>query len=248
MIEVFEQLVDSGRLFSHQGGKGLLGEAGETCAASVDGMRAIVADFETSGDVASHCNPSCLTWQRFLLQLLVLLSHYPKAEVRFDGWNTQVSIDCRVYLNTKTLSLKTELIMPIDRMSSSRDGGYGHSFAVKHQRTPDSMPQGSSAASSGSWKTIETLKSLPTDFPATNFDRSSVDRPIGLLQRKIELQDKGLPTKNIDNAYKESMNQLYQATSKSQSTSSNETDRNRLSNWSDKLLETNKNTPFLAKK
>ncbi len=44
------------------------------------------------------------------------------------------------------------------------------------------------------------------------------------------------------------MNQLYQATSKSQSTSSNETDRNRLSNWSDKLLETNKNTPFLAKK
>lgn len=110
------------------------------------------------------------------------------------------------------------------------------------------MPQGASAASSGSWKTIETLKSLPTDFPATNFDRSSVDRPIGLLQRKIELQDKGLPTKNIDNAYKESMNQLYQATSKSQSTSSNETDRNRLSNWSDKLLETNKNTPFLAKK
>jgi hypothetical protein len=33
VVEVFQQLVDSGRLVSHQGGKGLLGEAGEACAA-----------------------------------------------------------------------------------------------------------------------------------------------------------------------------------------------------------------------
>ncbi|WP_143521256.1 hypothetical protein [Pseudomonas sp. 2995-1] len=56
MIEVFQQLVNSGRLVSHQGGKGLLGEAGEACAASVDGMDAIVADFGRTGDVASSGN------------------------------------------------------------------------------------------------------------------------------------------------------------------------------------------------
>ncbi len=56
VIEVFQQLVDSGRLVSHQGGKGLLGEAGEACAASVDGMDAIVADFDRTGDVASSGN------------------------------------------------------------------------------------------------------------------------------------------------------------------------------------------------
>ncbi|GAA0255821.1 MULTISPECIES: hypothetical protein [Pseudomonas] len=135
--------------------------------------------------------------------------------------------------------------MPIDRMSSSRVGGYGHSFAEKHQRTPDSMPQGASASSSSSWKTIETLKSLPTDFPTSKFGQSHVDKPIGLLQRKIELQDKGYSTKNVDNAYKESMNDLYQATAKGQSSSSNEVDRNRLTNWSDRVLETNKDVPFL---
>ncbi len=44
------------------------------------------------------------------------------------------------------------------------------------------------------------------------------------------------------------MNNLHQDTSTAQSQPPNETDRNRLSNWSDKILETNKDTPFLAKK
>ena len=41
------------------------------------------------------------------------------------------------------------------------------------------------------------------------------------------------------------MNDLYQATAKGQRSSPNETDRNRLTNWSDRILETNKDMPFL---
>jgi hypothetical protein len=59
VIEVFQQLVDSGRLVSHQGGKGLLGEAGEACAALINGMEGIVADFATAGDAPSLCNGPC---------------------------------------------------------------------------------------------------------------------------------------------------------------------------------------------
>lgn len=138
--------------------------------------------------------------------------------------------------------------MPIDRMSYSRAGGYGHSFAEKHQRTPEYTTPGASSSSSGSWKTVETLKSLPKDFPTRAVSQSHLDRPIGLMQRKIELQNKGLPAENVDKAYKESMNALYQETSTAQSQAPDEKDRNRLSNWSDKILETNKDTPFLAKK
>ena len=138
--------------------------------------------------------------------------------------------------------------MPIDRMSHSRAGGYGHSFAEKHQRTPEYTSQGRSSSSSSSWKTIETLSSLPKDFPTSAVSQSHLDRPIGLLQRKIELQNKGLPTENIDKAYEESMNNLYQQTSTAQLQAPDEKDRNRLSNWSDKILETNKDIPFLANK
>ncbi|WP_147296056.1 hypothetical protein [Pseudomonas fluorescens] len=148
-----------------------------------------------------------------------------------------------IYQSSTTMLIG--VFMPIDRMSSSRVGGYGHSFSEKHQRTPDSMPQGASASSSSSWKTIETLKSLPNEFPTSKFGQSHVDKPIGLLQRKIELQDKGYSTNNIDKTYKESMNDLYQATATGQSRSSNEADRNRLTNWSDRVLETNKDIPFL---
>jgi hypothetical protein len=121
-------------------------------------------------------------------------------------------------------------------MSSSRVGGYGHSFAEKHQRTPEQAPQGASA-SSNDWKTFEALKKLPTDFPTSAIKQSSLDRPIGLLQRKIELESKGGSTKNIDQAYQTSMNNLYSKTSSAQSKAPNETDRNRASNWSDVVLE-----------
>ncbi len=137
--------------------------------------------------------------------------------------------------------------MPIDRMSSSRVGGYGHSFAEKHQRTPEYTSQGASAPSSSSWKTLETLKKLPTDFPTSVVNQSSLDRPIGLLQRKIELEGKGGSTKNVDQAYKDSINNLYQETSKAQSKAPDEKDRNRLTNWSDQILQTNQYTPFLTK-
>lgn len=137
--------------------------------------------------------------------------------------------------------------MPIDRMSSSRVGGYGHSFAEKHQRTPEQAPQGASASSS-SWRTIETLKKLPTDFPTSTIKQSSLDRPIGLLQRKIELESKGGSTKNIDQSYKDSMKDLYKETSSAQSKASNETDRNRASNWSDAIIGTNKDTPYMSKR
>ncbi|AZF01283.1 hypothetical protein C4J95_3838 [Pseudomonas orientalis] len=119
--------------------------------------------------------------------------------------------------------------MPIDRMSPSRAGGYGHSFAEKHQRTPEYTTPGASSASSSSWKTVETLRSLPKDFP-TSVSQNHLDKPIGLLQRKIELQDKGRPTENVDKAYKESMNTLYQETSTAQRQAPDEKDRNRLSN------------------
>ncbi|MBA1428551.1 hypothetical protein IFT37_11095 [Pseudomonas fluorescens] len=135
--------------------------------------------------------------------------------------------------------------MPIDRMSYSRAGGYGHSFAEKHQRTPEYTTPGASSASSSSWKTIETLRSLPKDFPTSAVSQNHLDKPIGLLQRKIELQDKGRPTENVDKAYKESMNTLYQKNSTAQSQAADETTRNRLINRSDKILETNKDTPFL---
>lgn len=137
--------------------------------------------------------------------------------------------------------------MPIDRMSSSRVGGYGHSFAEKHQRTPEQAPQGASASSS-SWKTIEALSSLSTNFPTSAIKQSSLDRPIGLLQRKIELESKGGSTKNIDQSYKDSMKDLYKETSSAQSKASNETDRNRASNWSDVIIGTNKDTPYMSKR
>ncbi len=132
-------------------------------------------------------------------------------------------------------------------MSSSRVGGYGHSFAEKHQRTPEQAPQGASASSS-SWKTIETLRSLSTNFPTSAVDNKLVKYPIGLLQRKLELESKGGSTKNIDQSYKDSMKDLYKETSSAQSKASNETDRNRLSNWSDAIIGTNKDTPYMSKR
>jgi len=132
-----------------------------------------------------------------------------------------------------------------DRTSSSRTGGYGHSYSEKHGRTPDNMPPGASAASTNSWKIIDTLRDLPNTYPTSQFDQNSVAKPIGLKQRQIELQDKGYSTKNIDKTYKESMNDLYQATAKAQGSPPNEIERNRLTNWSDKVLETNQYSPFL---
>ncbi len=44
------------------------------------------------------------------------------------------------------------------------------------------------------------------------------------------------------------MNNLHQDTSTTRSQAPNKTDRNHLGTWSDKILETNKDTPFLAKK
>jgi len=137
--------------------------------------------------------------------------------------------------------------MPIDRMSSSRVGGYGHSFAQKHQRTPEYTSQNAGSSSASSWKTIDTLKKLPTDFPTSAISQGLLDKPVGLLQRKIELEGKGGSTKNVDQAYKESMTELYGATSNAQNHPQNEQDRNRLSNWNDKILETNKDIPFLPK-
>ncbi|CRM55900.1 MULTISPECIES: hypothetical protein [Pseudomonas] len=136
--------------------------------------------------------------------------------------------------------------MPIDRMSYSRAGGYGHSFAQKHQRTPEYTSQGASSSSDSSWKTIETLRSLPKTFPTSTVSQSHLDKPIGLLQRKIELQNKGLPTENVDAAYKESMHDLYKETATAQKHAPDEMDRNRTSNWSNKILETNKDSPFVA--
>jgi hypothetical protein len=132
-------------------------------------------------------------------------------------------------------------------MSSSRVAGYGHSFAVKLQRTPEQAPQGASAPSSD-WKTVEALRSLPTKFPTSAIKQDSLDRPIGFLQRKIELESKGGSTKNIDQSYKDSMKDLYKETSSAQSKASNETDRNRLSNWNDTIIGTNKDTPYMNKR
>lgn len=137
--------------------------------------------------------------------------------------------------------------MPIDRMSSSRAGGYGHSFAEKHQRTPDNAPQAASGSSSNSWKTIDTLKSLPTDFPTSVVSQRTLDRPIGLLQRRIELESKGGSTKSLDQSYKETMNNLYKESAHGQGYAPDEKDRNRLSNWSDKIISTNKDSNFLPK-
>ncbi|AZE95866.1 hypothetical protein C4J96_3767 [Pseudomonas orientalis] len=136
--------------------------------------------------------------------------------------------------------------MPIDRMSPSRAGGYGHSFAEKHQRTPEYTTPGASSTSSSSWKTIETLKSLPKEFPTSAISQIHSDRPIGLLQRKIELQNKSLPTENVDKIFKESMHDFYKETTTVQRHAPDEMDRNRASNWSDKILGTNKDTRFVA--
>jgi hypothetical protein len=132
-------------------------------------------------------------------------------------------------------------------MSSSRVGGYGHSFAEKHQRTPETMPQGASGSSAGSWKTIDTLKSLPKDFPTSAVSQKSLDKPVGLLQRRIELESKGSSTKTLDQDYKSAMKDLYKETAHGQRHAPDEKDRNRLSNWSDKIIGTNKDSAFLPR-
>ena len=50
VVEAFQQLVDSGRLVSHQVGNGFLSKVGEACTAQVIKEEGIVEDFGKSGD------------------------------------------------------------------------------------------------------------------------------------------------------------------------------------------------------
>lgn len=161
--------------------------------------------------------------------------------------------------------------MPIDRFSPHRVATYGeHSFSNKTQSMAPVKPSESSwGATSASprhqerekaQKVLNTLDSLPKVFPQNAVDRQLLDRPAGLLERRITLLDRSETTTDptqkfrINNAlkanqehYKGSMQDLHKESAHGQLHNPSEQNRNRLSNWSDILLNTNKDISFLPK-